>query len=162
MLTSVDVKVVDQLSFDGKRLDIYSSLDVPIFKLSDIATTIGYSEGNAWSLLELCEDHEKLNLRMVVAGQNRNISFVTETGLYNILAQSRMPLARKWRTIILNELVVLRKSRNKNIVEQFDDWDRVSDTLYLDPETGIMMQSVTVAGGDVEQVPYIEGEIDGM
>jgi hypothetical protein len=30
------------------------------------------------------------------------------------------------------------------------------DDLYIDPETGILMQSVTVRGGDVEQIPYKE------
>lgn len=158
MLDTIAVKVVGELSFDGEKLNVYSSTEVPLFRVTDIAEMIGYSTGNAWSLLELCEAHEKLNLSVVVSGQKRKTSFVTETGLYNILAQSRMPLARKWRTIILNELVALRMSRRKSVTEQFEDWDRISDTLYIDPETGIMMQSVTVAGGDVEQIPYVEGE----
>ena len=139
MLTEIDVKVVGALSFDHEKLDVYSSVDVPIFKVSDIASMIGYSSGNAWSLMELCEEHEKLNLRMVVAGQRRQVSFVTETGLYNIPSQSRMPLARKWRKIIHEELVELRRSRGKSVIEQFDDWDRLSDTLYFDEEKGIMM-----------------------
>ena len=158
MLDYIDVKIVGNLTFDMKKLDVYADVDVPIFRVTDVAEMIGYSTGNAWSLLELCEAHEKLNITLLVAGQKRKVSFVTETGLYNILAQSRMPLARKWRNIIFDELVALRRSRGKNISEQFDDWDRLSDTLYLDPETGIMMRSVTVAGGDVEQIPYIEGE----
>lgn len=160
MLGSIDVNVVGHITFDGKQLDVYSSVEVPIFKVSDIATMIGYSSGNSWSLLDLCEEDEKLNLRMVVAGQRRNISFVTEIGLYNILAQSRMTLARKWRKIVHEELIALRQARGNSVVEQFDEWGRLSDTLYIDPETGIMMQSVTVAGGDVEQIPYVEGKIN--
>jgi hypothetical protein len=45
-----------------------------------------------------------------------------------------------------------------NVVEQFEEWDRELDTLYWDEETQTLMQSVTVQGGDVEQVPY-EGEL---
>ena len=85
--------------------------------------------------------------------------FVTENGLYNIMSQSRMDTARKWRRIIHDELINLRRSRGKNVVEQFDDWDHELDTLYFDEETGILMQSVTVQGGDVEQVPYEKGDI---
>ena len=44
------------------------------------------------------------------------------------------------------------------IVEQFEEWDHELDTIYFDEERGILMQSVTVAGGDVEQVPYEEEE----
>ena len=150
------MNVVGSLVFDDMTLDIYSSLDVPLFKVSDVAKLIGYSSGNNWNLLELCEAHEKLQLSIVVAGQNRKVSFVTVTGLYNILSQSRMDVARKWRSIILNDLVVLRKEKGMDIVEQFENWDRLSDTLFIDEETGVMMRSVTVAGGDVIQILYVE------
>lgn len=148
------MEVVGTITFDKHLLDVYSSLDEPIFKASDIADMIGYSEGNTWKLLELCEHDEKLNLPLVVAGQRRNANFVTESGLYNILSQSRKPIARKWRRIVHDELIQLRKSRDKNISEQFDDWDTLLDDLYFDEETGMLMQSVTVQGGDVIQVPY--------
>lgn len=152
MITMVDV--VGRISFDNKLLDVYSSLDEPIFKAADIAKMIEYSEGNAWKMLEMCEKDEKLNLLMVVAGQRRSVSFVTETGLYNILSQSRKPLARKWRRIIHEELIRLRKSRNHNIVQQFEEWDHRLDAIFYDEETDTIMQSVTVQGGDVEQVPF--------
>ena len=152
MISIVDV--VGRISFDNKLLDVYSSLDEPIFKATDIAKMIEYSEGNAWKMLEMCEKDEKLNLLMVVAGQRRSVSFVTETGLYNILSQSRKPLARKWRRIIHEELIRLRKSRNHNIVQQFEEWDHRLDAIFYDEETDTIMQSVTVQGGDVEQVPF--------
>lgn len=156
MLVTNDVKVVDSLRFDERVLDVYSSTDVPLFRIADVAAMLGYSEGNAWSLLELCEEDEKLNLPVVVSGQRRKTSFVTENGLYNIFAQSRMPMARKWRKIIHAEIILLRKAAGKSVVDKFDEWDRVSDTLYFDSDTGILMQSITVAGGDVEQIPYVE------
>ena len=149
-------KVVGTISFDSRLLDVYSSLDEPIFKALDVANMIEYSDGNAWKMLEMCEDDEKLNLPIVVGGQRRNVSFVTETGLYNILSQSRKPIARKWRRIIHDELIKLRKARNFDILQQFEEWDHELDTLFIDPDTGILMQSVTVQGGDVIQVPYIK------
>ena len=82
------------------------------------------------------------------------VTFVTETGLYNVLAQSRKPIARAWRRVIAEELIALRRSRGKNISEQFEDWDHRADAIYFDEETGMLMRSVTVPGGDVEQVPY--------
>lgn len=146
--------IVGTISFGKRLLDVYSSLDEPLFRASDVADMIDYSPGNVWAMLEMCEEDEKLNLPLVVAGQRRSISFITEHGLYNVLSQSRKPIARGWRRIIHDELIRLRKSRGKDIVEQFEDWDHELDTIYFDEETGVMMQSVTIQGGDVIQVPY--------
>ena len=148
------INVVGTIKFDNKLLNVYSSLDEPLFRALDVANMIEYSEGNAWKLLELCEHDEKLNLPLVVAGQRRNVSFVTERGLYNILEQSRKPIARKWRRVINNELIELRKNRGLDISEQFDEWDHALDNIYWDEEAGMLMESITIQGGDVVQVPY--------
>ena len=63
--------IVGTITFDGKLLNVYSSLDEPIFRASDVASMIQYSDGNTWKMLEMCEQDEKLNLPMVVAGQTR-------------------------------------------------------------------------------------------
>lgn len=107
---------VGTLTFDKRQLDIYSSLDEPLFSARDVADMVGYSAGNTWNMLGMVETDEKLILPMVVAGQSRSVSFVTESGLYNILAQSRKPLARKWRRLISDELINLRKQRNYNSI----------------------------------------------
>lgn len=148
------MEIVGSVIFKDKTLPIYSSLDVPLFRASDVAKLIEYSDGNVWKMLEMCEADEKLTLPMVAHGQRRTVSFITETGLYNILAQSRKPIARAWRRVVHEELIALRKSRGKNVAEQFQDWDDAAESIYFDEETEMMMQSVTVAGGDVEQIPY--------
>jgi len=147
------MEIVGTIKFMDHSLSVYSSLDEPLFRASDVATAIEYSDGNVWKMLEMCEADEKLNLPLVVAGQRRSVSFITETGLYNVLSQSRKPIARAWRRIVHEELIQLRKTRGMNIAQQFEDWDRQADNIYFDEETGMLMQSVTVAGGDVEQIP---------
>lgn len=153
-----DIKQVGTVKFDNRLLDVYDSLDKPLFRASDIADILEYGIGNTWNMLELCEADEKLKLPVVVSGQRRQSNFVTERGLYNILEQSRKPIARKWRRIINDELINLRKSRNFDILQQFEQWDHELDNIYFDEVTGILMQSITVEGGDVEQVPY-EGDL---
>ena len=147
------MKIVGNINCMDHTLPVYESLHAQKFKASDIATAIDYSDGNVWKMLEMCEADEKLNLPLVVAGQRRSVSFVTEIGLYNILSQSRKPIARAWRRIIHEELIALRIARGKNIAEQFEDWDKQADAIYFDEGTGMLMQSVTVPGGDVEQIP---------
>lgn len=151
-------KTVGTIKFDNHLLDVYQSLDQPLFRASDVANMIGYSGGNNSKMTEMCEQDEKLLLPMVIAGQRRQVLFVTENGLYNILSQSRKPIARKWRRVIHDELIRMRKARNLDILEQFAEWDHYLDDIYFDEETGCMMQSVTIQGGDVIQVPWVPEE----
>lgn len=153
-----NIEIVGTISFGGKLLNVYGDLDAPLFKAKDISHAIGYSSCNEWRMLELCEEDEKLKLPLVVAGQRRSVNFVTENGLYNILSQSRMEIARAWRRVIHDELISMRRAKGRNVVEQFDEWDHALDNIYFDEETGRLMQSVTVQGGDVEQIPYEENE----
>lgn len=157
---NITTKYAGTIKFDERELNVYSSLDEPIFKASDIAKMIDYSDGNTWKMLEMCEEDEKLQLPMVVLGQRRRINFVTETGLYNILSQSRKPIARKWRRVIHNQLITMRKERDMTVVDQFEEWDHALDAIYFDEATGLIMESVTVQGGDVEQIPYTGPDID--
>lgn len=148
------VKIVGKIQFKNHALPVYRNLDSPLFKAADVADLIEYGGNNVWNLTHICEEDERLILPVVVAGQRRQVTFITESGLYNVLAQSRKPLARAWRRVIAEELIALRRSRGKNIAEQFEDWDHQADAIYFDEETGLLMRSVTVPGGDVEQIPY--------
>lgn len=150
----MEVKIVGSIQFKNFTFPVYGDLDKPLFKATDLADLIEYSGNNIWSLLHLCEADEKMTMPVESGGQLRQATFVTESGLYNILSQSRKPVARAWRRVIHEELIALRRSRGKNISEQFEDWDHQADTIYFDEETGMLMRSVTVPGGDVEQVPY--------
>ena len=87
---------------------------------------------------------------------------VNEIGIYEALFASRRLEARKFRRW---SATVLQKLRNQVGLEQYEvmrmtepeiqeDIDHLLDTLFYDEETGKLMQSVTVQGGDVEQVPF--------
>lgn len=89
---------------------------------------------------------------------------VNEMGIYEALYASRRLEARKFRRW---SATVMQKLRKKVGLEGYEvmrmtepeiqkDIDNILDTLYWDPERKIVMQSVTVAGGDVEQIPFEE------
>lgn len=150
----MDVKIVGEIRFQTKVIPVYGDLDAPLFKAADIADLVEYGEGNVWNLTRLCEEDEYLKLPVLVSGQNRQTTFVTETGLYNILSQSRKPMARAWRRVVHEELIAMRRAQGMNVSEKFEEWDHMADNIYFDEERGCLMRSVTVPGGDVEQVPY--------
>lgn len=87
---------------------------------------------------------------------------VNELGIYEALFASRKLEARKFRMWAGTVMQKLRKNvglqgyevmrmTEPEIQAEIDD---ILDTLFWDDENGRLMQSVTVAGGDVDQVPF--------
>ena len=87
---------------------------------------------------------------------------VNELGIYEALFASRRLEARKFR---MWAATVLQKLRMRVGLEGYevmkmtdpeiqDDIDHILDNLFYDEETGMLMESVTVQGGDVEQIPF--------
>ena len=87
---------------------------------------------------------------------------VNEAGIYQALFASRKLEARKFQLWTFDILKKLRKNvglqgyevmqmTEPDIQEQID-W--ILDSLYWDEEKKCVMQSVTVQGGDVEQIPF--------
>lgn len=87
---------------------------------------------------------------------------VNELGIYEALFASRKLEARKFRMWAGTVMQKLRKSVGLEGYEVMrmtepeiqEDINWVLDSLYWDEEKKCIMQSVTVAGGDVEQVPF--------
>ena len=96
------------------------------------------------------------------ARKTQDMLAVNELGIYEALFASRRPEARKFRVW---SATVLQKLRNRVGLEGYevmrmtdkdiqDDIDHILDTIFWDEEKQMLMQSVTVQGGDVEQVPF--------
>ena len=87
---------------------------------------------------------------------------VNELGIYEALFASRRLEARKFR---MWAGMIMRKLRTSVGLEGYevmrmtekdiqDEIDHILDTLFWDEEKKCLMQSVTIQGGDVEQVKY--------
>ena len=87
---------------------------------------------------------------------------VNELGIYEALFASRKLEARKFRLWAGSVMKKLRSSVGLEGYEVMkmtdpdvqDEIDHILDTLFWDEESGQLMQSVTVQGGDVEQIPF--------
>lgn len=87
---------------------------------------------------------------------------INEIGIYEALFASRRLEARKFRRWTAE---VMQKLRSRVGLKGYEvmrmtepevqeDIDHILDRLFYDEETGMLMESVTVAGGDFEQVPF--------
>lgn len=97
-------------------------------------------------------------------GENRTrwMIVINEQGIYEALFASRRLEARKFRMWAGTVMQKLRKSVGLEGYEVMrmtepeiqDEIDHILDTLYWDETTKKLMRSVTVQGGDVEQVEF--------
>lgn len=110
--------------------------------------------------VEVC-DHPSKGVRSR-ARKTQDMLAVNEIGIYEALFASRKLESRKFRRWSAS---VMQKLRRQVGLEQYEvmrmteseiqeDIDHILDTLFYDDEKKMLMQSVTVAGGDVEQIPF--------
>lgn len=96
------------------------------------------------------------------ARNTQDMLAVNEIGIYEALFASRRLEARKFRRWSAE---IMQKLRGRVGLEGYevmrmtdkdiqDDIDHILDTLFWDEEKKCVMQSVTVQGGDVEQVEF--------
>lgn len=99
---------IRQVTLFGEQFNIYGDIEKPMFLAIDIAEMIEYSPDKTHQMLELVDDDEKLIDTIYRAGQNRDMWFVSEFGLYELLMQSRKPLAKRFKLAVKNLLKQIR------------------------------------------------------
>lgn len=112
-------------------------------------------------LIDTSEDVSN-DLRSRGENKTRWMLAVNEIGIYEALFASRRLEARKfrrWTSEVMQKLrsrVGLKGYEVMRMTEPEvqEDIDHILDRLFYEEETGMLMESVTVAGGDVEQVPF--------
>ena len=108
-------------------------------------------------------DHPSKGVRLKGENKTRHMLAVNEIGIYEALFASRRLEARKFRRWSAEVMKKLRsnvglegyevmKMTEPDIQEKIDN---ILDTIFYDPDTRVLMQSVTTLGGDVEQVPFV-------
>lgn len=73
------------------------------FIAKDVCTALELSEVS--NTVKRLDDDEKLTRTVFVSGQGREMWFINESGLYNLIFQSRKPEARAFRKWVTNEVL---------------------------------------------------------
>lgn len=109
-------------------------------------------------------DHPSKGIRSKGENKIRWMLAVNENGIYEALFASRRLEARKFRRWTSDVLKKLRRGvglqgyevmrMTEPDIQQQIDW--FLDAIYYDEETGKLMYSKVIAGGDVDQIPLDE------
>lgn len=125
-----ELKIIKQQEVLGKGFTMYGTFEEPLFLAKDVAEWIEHSKTSM--MLEGVDEEEKLKETILTSGQNREMWFLTEDGLYEVLMQSRKPIAKKFKKEVKQ---ILKEVRTKGAYMT----DTFMDKVLEDPDTIIKL-----------------------
>lgn len=127
-----EVEIITEQEVLGKDFKIYGTIDNPLFLASDVADWIEHSQVS--KMIKSIDNEEKLMGTLFLSGQNRETWFLTEDGLYEVLMQSRKPIAKKFKKEVKKILKDIRKHGMYMTTENLEK-------IMNDPDAWITMLS---------------------
>lgn len=92
----------------GKEFRIYGDYENPLFLARDVAAWIEHS--NTIVMLQSVDAEEKVVNNVYTLGGEQKAWFLTEDGLYEVLMQSRKPIAKEFKKKVKEILKSVRKT----------------------------------------------------
>ena len=111
-----ELKTINEQEVLGKNFKIYGSIDEPLFLARDIAEYIDYSKTSKGyydvsGMLRTVDKDEKQKIRTTINNPSgSDLWFLTEDGLYEVLMQSRKPIAKTFKKEVKKILKQIRKT----------------------------------------------------
>ncbi|MFL1469025.1 ORF6C domain-containing protein [Paraclostridium bifermentans] len=102
----MELQVIDKREILGQEITTYGDLENPLFLAKDVANWIEHT--NITHMINMVDEDEKLTYTICNSGQNREMWFLTEDGLYEVLMQSRKPIAKQFKKKVKKLLKDLR------------------------------------------------------
>ena len=89
--------VIQETEILGKKIQMYNSIEYPLFLAKDVAEWIDYSVSNVSKMLKSVDEDEKTTRKFCTSGSNYQTEawFLTEDGLYECCMQSKKPVAKQ-------------------------------------------------------------------
>lgn len=109
-----EIRVISKSTFLGREIDVYGTAYEPLFKAKDVAEWIELSNVSDMVNRIDCEEVTKFNL----GGLQGETWFLTEDGLYEVLMQSRKPIAKQFKKGVKTILRQIRKTGQYNAFQQ--------------------------------------------
>ena len=125
-----EITVVYEQELLNNTFKIYGTKEDPLFLAKDVAEWIGHSRAS--EMLKSVDNDEKLMQTILASGQKREMWFLTEDGLYEVLMQSRKPIAKQFKKEVKHILKNIRK-HGGHLTEQ------TIEQALLDPDVLIQL-----------------------
>ena len=109
-----ELQIIDERELLGKHFVIYGTPEEPLFKAKDVAEWIGYYKNpqgyyDVSSMVKTVDEDEKELIQIGTKNNLLSAWFLTEDGLYEVLMQSRKPIAKKFKKEVKKILKQIRQ-----------------------------------------------------
>lgn len=115
----------------GKDFSVYGTAEEPLFLAKEIAEVLDYSKGNASKLVDLVDEDEKVRNIITTLGGEQEMWLVTESGLYEILMQSRKPIAKQFKKGVKQILHEIRTTGGYIATRQGESDDEILERALM-------------------------------
>ena len=144
------LEVIKEQEVLKKKFKMYGTFDEPLFLAKDVAEWIEYSDRNTSHMCStvdkdeikkiFCNIVERTNgTKPVELTGSANRIFLTEDGLYEVLMQSRMPIAKEFKKEVKKILKTIRQTGGYIPIQEDDD------------EKSILAKAVLIANKTIEK-----------
>lgn len=125
-----ELKVLNEQEVLGKQFKVYGTVEEPLFLAKDVAEWIEYDTSSVHKMLANVDDDEKVRKNVPTLGGTQESWCLTENGLYEVLMQSRKPIAKQFKKEVKEILKTIRK-------HGIYATDNVIDNILNNPDFGI-------------------------
>ena len=125
-----ELKVLNEQEVLGKQFRVYGTAEEPMFLAKDVAEWIEYDTSSVHKMLANVDDDEKVRKNVPTLGGTQESWCLTENGLYEVLMQSRKPIAKQFKKEVKEILKTIRK-------HGIYATDNVIDNILNNPDFGI-------------------------
>ena len=115
-----EITIINKSNLLGKEVNVYGTFEEPLFLAKDVAEWIEHSDVS--TMIRNIDEDEKVaytNPNNVCGGQNA--WFLTENGLYEVLMQSRKPIAKQFKKGVKEILRTIRKTGSYTVANTLKD-----------------------------------------
>lgn len=98
----MELQVFNSIEFGSVRTTTING--AVMFVGKDVADILGYANIPK-AIRDHVDDEDKLTERIVLSGQNREVIFINESGLYSLILSSKMPNAKKFKRWVTSEVL---------------------------------------------------------
>ena len=131
-----NLQVVHEQALLGKTLKVYGSKEEPKFLAKDVAEWIDYSNKNVGQMLYSIDEDEKISVPYIIrhqdkqrGGNKKSQWFLTEDGFYEVLMNSKKPIAKQFKKQVKE---ILKSIRNHGAYMTPDTIEKtLTDPDYL-------------------------------
>jgi phage antirepressor YoqD-like protein len=124
------IKIINRQEVLGKNFTVYGTFENPLFLAKDVAEWIEHSDVS--TMMRNIDENEKVTNIVCTLGGNQEAWFLTEDGLYEVLFQSRKPIAKSFKGEVKR---ILKELRTKGITAT----PATIDSIISDPAFGIKL-----------------------